>query len=679
MSPDGESLSLGAAVWGVSFLLLTASGHALFGVWLRRRTVPELVGPAAVLGAAVAAVAAAVVEAEVLGLVSLLRAAPVLVTAIAAPALAVASTRGLPAAAASPGVRLSRWDLLGLGAGVALGLFRWAAQTRYVLSHGFDQADAVNYHLPYAAAFVQDHAVHGYYFVQPQAISTFHPLNAELLDAVAMLPLRRDVLLLHLNLGWFALAVLAAWTLGRATGRAGAGGVAVFALGTVLATPIMQFSVPGEVANDLVGMALVLAAAALLTVVPRTLGGATLPALAGGLAAGTKSSDLLVGAVIALLSGLSVTGRKRQGLVVAAAAALVGGGFWYIRNAVLAGSPVPTISLPGLPHVDLGATGTYSFSVVHYLFDGSVVRHVYLPGLGRAVGVAWPLLLVAAVLTPILVLVLRGETANRRLLAAVSLLGLLGYAITPTGAFGPPGHPLLFWLNTRYAAAPVALALVLGVTAAVWFRSRILFGGLVAVLVALGVQDVWSTGSGRQPMSRYPVSLLACLLVSAVGAAVALVIVARPHVFRTLALLVTGVIVIAGVGVSAARMATHDASPRAPLAGIRPAVTQLDPHVLAESGNAFPYVLIAPSLRRVVVLGRELAHGGFETFRTCTEFRAALHRSGADALVVAGPAPGSPLPPEAGWARSDPQLTEVASSPGALLYRVDQTEPSGDC
>ena len=76
-------------------------------------------------------------------------------------------------------------------------------------------------------------------------------------------------------------------------------------------------------------------------------------------------------------------------------AALAGGGYWYLRNLIHTGNPLPwfdhlgPISLPA-PEQALG--GREGHSVLGYLTDGSVWSDWFLPGLHGGLTILWPLL-----------------------------------------------------------------------------------------------------------------------------------------------------------------------------------------------------------------------------------------------------------------------------------------------
>ena len=119
--------------------------------------------------------------------------------------------------------------------------------------------------------------------------------------------------------------------------------------------------------------------------------------LAAGLAAGTKLNFLLPAAVLVDRPGRDRAARPEVAALAAIAglAALAGGGYWYLRNLVHTGNPLPwfdhlgPISLPA-PEQALG--GREAHSVLGYLTDGSVWSDWFLPGLHHGLGFLWPLL-----------------------------------------------------------------------------------------------------------------------------------------------------------------------------------------------------------------------------------------------------------------------------------------------
>ena len=79
--------------------------------------------------------------------------------------------------------------------------------------------DSLWYHMPFAADIAQSHSVTGFHHTETVFANWFYPQNSELLHAVGILVVERDTLSLFINYGWLAIALLAAWCIGRPYGR----------------------------------------------------------------------------------------------------------------------------------------------------------------------------------------------------------------------------------------------------------------------------------------------------------------------------------------------------------------------------------------------------------------------------------------------------------------------------
>ena len=157
----------------------------------------------------------------------------------------------------------------------------------------------------------------------------------------------------------------------------------------MLATPIMVETQPGGAYNDLVGLALLLAAAALLVNGGPSGAPGTLAALAAAAALGTKLSmavplaALAVGAV-----AIAPRGRRlRMAGVWLAAIALAGRGLVRRATSWRSGTRCPPrrsssgpLSLPSPPLTKL------TFALAHYFGKEGVWGDRFLPGLLEAYG-----------------------------------------------------------------------------------------------------------------------------------------------------------------------------------------------------------------------------------------------------------------------------------------------------
>jgi predicted membrane channel-forming protein YqfA (hemolysin III family) len=230
---------------------------------------------------------------------------------------------------------------------------------------------------------------------------------------------------------------------------------------------------PGAAKNDLMAAALLLAGIAILIEAwnaqpaeRRALYGWPLAAagLAVGLAAGTKVTVLaLAGALSIAVLVLAPAGKRWKAAGWWFVPALIGGGYWYLRNLIVAGNPIPQVTKLGpitLPHPDRLQEGRPNFAITHYATDTGVWRHYFSPGLHSAFGALWPLVLAVAV-AACLFAIFAGRDKLVRWLGGVALFGLLAYLFTPLGAAGADGEPVGFAINVRFVIPALLAALVL--------------------------------------------------------------------------------------------------------------------------------------------------------------------------------------------------------------------------
>ena len=283
-----------------------------------------------------------------------------------------------------------------------------------------------------------------------------------------MLAFGRDVLSPLLNLGWFVGCLAAAWCIGRPY-RVAPVSIAFAAVG--LSVPALADQA-GEARSDIVGIFFLLAAVAVAVNAwaARGEGERSLPTgalvvvgLAVGLAAGTKLNFLLpAGVLVVGLVAIAPRGGRWRALAASGLAALAAGGYWYLRNLVHTGNPLPWVHHLGpitLPAPAQALGGREAHSVVGYLTDGSVWSDWFLPGLHHGLWSFWPLLLALA-LAGLLLCFGRGAGPLLRVAGAVGLATALAWLIAPTSASGPAGIPRGFESGLRYLAP----ALVLGLT-----------------------------------------------------------------------------------------------------------------------------------------------------------------------------------------------------------------------
>jgi hypothetical protein len=481
--------SFGSYLLGAAQLAVLAAGFGLASYWLRARLLPGWRGAPARLVEVIVAVALVTIVSEVLGTFGLLYAGALLLCAV----LVALAARYVPTA--SGGGQTARGGELGLWAAlvaivvIAIVVFDWAVTTKHALDTGIFNFDSLWYHMPFSASIFQSHSTTGMDHVETVFVNWFYPQNSELLHAVGMLMTGRDTLSLFINFGWLAVAFLAAYCVGRPYGR---GIQAVIAAAILAGCHTLVVREPGAAKNDLMAAALVLAGIAILIEAWNAQPDADAPAdgefaetgamrpelrtrvlygwplaaagLAVGLGVGTRLTIFAPAAALTVVAlVLAPTGKRWKAAGWWFAGGLLGGGYWYLRNLIVAGSPIPEATGLGpisLPHPERLQEGRPGYSISHYLTDTGVWRHYFEPGVHGAFGTLWPLVLVGAVAACLLA-IFSGRDKLIRWLGGAALFGLVAYLFTPLGAAGAEGEPVGFAINIRYVIPALLAALVL--------------------------------------------------------------------------------------------------------------------------------------------------------------------------------------------------------------------------
>ncbi|HEV7616351.1 MAG TPA: hypothetical protein VGO36_08980 [Solirubrobacterales bacterium] len=741
-------VSLGSYLLGVAQVALVAISLGFGAYRLRSRLMPAWEGAPARLVEAIVAVTLLVWISEVLGLFGLLYAGA-LVGASALVALATALLPGDGAergggsrSATGPAGPEALWSLLIMVGVIALVVGHWALTTKHALDTGVFNFDSLWYHLPFSAEIAQSHSVTGMHHVDTVFTNWFYPQNSELLHADGMLLTGRDTLSLFINYGWLALAFLAAWCIGRPYGR---GSLSVVASAILLEAHVLVVREPGAAKNDLMAAALLLAAIAVLVsawavwrprpdadpagdlqpdadpVVERNPGAdpvvpfspdrssrnhalavgwpLAVAGLATGLAAGTKVTALAMAAALSvavLVLVLAPAGRRWAAAAWWFVPAFLAGGFWYLRNLLVAGNPLPAVESLGpisLPHPERLQIGRPDFSIVHYATDTGVWSEYFAPGLHSGFGALWPLVIGGAILAA-LVALLRGRDRAVSAAGAVALFGFLAYLFTPLSAAGADGAPEAFGINVRYVYAAVLAGLALAPLPRFFDDGRRrpwLLGALLLVLVASDRADTVLRDPGR------PFALLLVVLAVLIPAGLLLArgrgasrgIVAAGCAALAIAVVAIGYPLerhyldqrfrnevaaesIPGMSLdSAYRWARGVEDARIGLAGTSAGFAQ--------------YGFFGPDLsNRVVYLGEEGPHGAFNAIPTCAGFRAAVNAADLDYLVTAPFLnflhPGSPIPsPEARWLRGEGAVAPILRSGPVTVWKVRGQLAPGAC
>ncbi len=589
------------------------------------------------------------------------------------------------------------WSLLIMVGVVALVVGHWALTTKHALDRGVFNFDSLWYHLPFSAEMAQSHSVTGMHYVDTVFTNWFYPQNSELLHADGMLLTGRDTLSLFLNYGWLAVAFLAAWCIGRPYGR---GSLSVVASAILLEAHVLVVREPGAAKNDLMAAALLLAAIAILVNawVRRDAAAGTggLPVgwplavagLAVGLAAGTKVTALAMAAALSVaVLVLAPTGRRWAAAAWWFVPALLAGGYWYLRNLVVAGNPLPAVESLGpisLPHPERLQVGRPDFSIAHYATDTGVWSEYFAPGLHSGFGALWPLVIGGAILAAVLALA-QGRDRAVRAAGAVALFGFLAYLVTPLSAAGADGAPEAFGINIRYVYAAVLAGLVLAPLPRFFDAGRRRWWLLGALLVVLLLSDR-GVAVARDPDRAF--ALLVVVLAVLVPAALLLARgrgASRGIVAGGCAALVLAVVAI-GYPLQRhyfdQRFANEVADESIPGMRLDSAyrwargVEGARIGLAGTSAGFAQYGFFGPDLsNRVVYLGERGPHGAFNAIPTCARFRTAVNAADLDYLVTAPFLnflhPGDPVPsPEARWLRGEDAVAPVLRSGPVTVWRV---------
>ena len=237
----------------------------LGGYWLRRWIVPEFSGALARLADATIAVALLVLSLELLGTLSILRLGWIVVVCIAvgllrgAARLAHGADRG-PREVGAPKVQTIAL-LIALGV-ASFTVAEWTFPSQLSLDQGMFGGDTTWYHMPFAATMAQEHSTVHLHFTDPLRLAAwFYPQSSELIHAAAIVLFKSDWLSPLINLFWLAIALLAAWCVGRPYK---VGPATLVAGAIILDAGVMIETQPGEGRNDIMGLAFLIAFAAFL-------------------------------------------------------------------------------------------------------------------------------------------------------------------------------------------------------------------------------------------------------------------------------------------------------------------------------------------------------------------------------------------------------------------------------
>ena len=639
-----------------------------------------------------------------------------------------------------PDPPVARWLKVGAALVAAFVVFHWAMPTLQAYDVGVSSQDSVWYHMSFSGRFAVSGEVGPLHFTDILATASwFYPQNLELLHGFGIALFGQDTLSPLLNLLWLAMGLLAAWCIGRPRGI---GWLTLLAAAVVFDTPMM-LEQSGNAANDMASIAFLLAAIAFLingnaqrsegnsAEAPRfsSVGWQALgmAGLATGLAIGTKITLLAPLVVLTvLLVAISPKGNRLASLGVWVAGLATPSVFWYLRNLVLGGNPLPQLAEVGpvpLPGPDQGnfyprKPGT----VLSYADQPKIWFDWFFPALDDRLGPLWILLLVVVVAVFVWG-IFKGSRLLVRILCAVGLVAAVAYVGTPLTASGTVGNPTGFAPNLRYLAPALAIGFVLLPLLLVEAkeRSRQILAAALSILLVVGAisQITFKPDPQRQlsqadlvrlaateqdgyrsfrqdtyVSSKIPGALILTFLL--VGLPLGSVALASANPARrreiSTAGFVIGAVAVAGLGWTVAPSFARDRYDPAVLnpferdAGFRasPAWRAVQGYgreitgsriAVVGRGSAFgQYVFYGPKFDNYVqYIGLESDHGTYRPIESCRVFKRVLNAGDYDYLVVTPrqnePAFSTPL--ERSWMDSDPAAVRVLRADPAAIYRLD--------
>ena len=642
-------MSLGRYIIGVAALLCVLGSLGIGAAALRRYLLPDWHGAYARLAEIVTGCALIVGIIEVLGTVGLFRLIPIVVASIAvgsALRLGLASHSSAPvirARRARPPVTTAVLSLVS-AAGSVVVLLLWAGPSLQSFERGITGPDSIAYHLPHAASYAQTGQIRTIRYTDDAYLNGLYPATSELFHALGIVLMGNDVLSPGINLIWLALTLLAAWCIGSVRGF---GSTSMLAAALVMATPMMVGSNAGTADNDLLGVFLVMAALALWMRTADThtadigayRGGSIIAAAAAGLALSVRL-NLLAPVVALTLTAIAFTpgGRRRSATGWWIGGLVLAGGYWYARNFIALGNPLPWFSFGVLPtpHPPPLQQGN-NYSLADYAAYPRILRHWLIPALNVNLGTWWPALVAAAVIGPLVCLFSRPD---RVILAAalVAFASLVAYPLTPLTACGPWGHPYCVNFNIRFGAPALTLALAVA-PLALLFRSKLgrlaAAGGLVALFVATpGLRNMW-TANYDLSGAHAAVLPLILVMVIVVLRPWSLIPLGRPLVRVTAAALALSLVLVGvAVGYSGTqdylRHRYTDKYGRLAIYKVWRWARGLHHTRIALAGTFgwfFSYPLWGlDDSNRVGYMGQRGAHGSFRPITSCRVWRTALNR-----------------------------------------------------
>jgi hypothetical protein len=714
-------VSVAEYIGGVARLIAVIAPLAIGAHVWRRHLAPTWSGAVGALADCVGTLSLLVVLSELLGTFGQFRRAPLIVAALVT---GIGSwwwyRRHHTARPTEPAELPARrtptaTDVVIVASSTALVLAQWTTWVARSMVAGVGNAggpgngDSLWYHMPFAAEYARTGWTTHLQYLNGEALVTYYPANTALLHAVGLLTLGTDFLSVLLNLVLLPIGLLAGWCIGDTVG---VGPSSLAGVAVALTLPVVVASEAGTAKDDVLGLVGLLAAVAFVVYSERSArdeerkAAAVFGGLAAGLAVGSKLTLVAPVAILAIaLTILTPKGSRVRAMLRWGAAATATGGYWYVRNVVRLGNPLPGLALGvGSLHLPKPVTPSmddFGSSLLPYLTDVHTWQLALIRGLRQGLGDAWPvILLIAGASVTLGVIKLRGRD---RVAPLVAVLALGAFVVTPGTVWAPqlidrPGVRFitanLFAFNLRYMLPPVAIGLaVIPRVGSRWRNGT--YAATVPLGVALAAMQLTHAGS-RSWASGHAVVAISVGLTTVAAVSLALTI---GHLNRRLVVGFTAMAIALAIvaGQPLLNRYQHD----------RFATLQLSKWAAAQhgarigySGFVFAYPLYGPSLRNDVhMVGAHGPDGSWHQIESCIAWRRQVRQDHLQYVVVpVGPTvvglgidlarwrvglPGGvppDEPPESRWTRSDPgEPLALFTNQGAAVYRVEGPATATGC
>jgi hypothetical protein len=391
--------------------------------------------------------------------------------------------------------------------------------------------DALNFHLPDVAGWIQTGSIWQVGQFTPDLANGNYPNNGNVIWLAAFLPWHADFLVRFAMLPFALLTGVGVYALARELRAPRTASVVYAAL--FLALPAVAYDLLQNTLPDVVLSAAFVTGLVFLARHWRTGAGSdfVLAGLAFGCGFGTKWFGVSsVAAVLALWVVASLVARRGVARVVKDSLAMAGlvlaaGGVWLVRNWVVSGNPVfPAKVAPlGITLIDAPRDQIREIAgkrIVDYASDGHAWTTYFFPAWKHSLGWAGALLALGVLVAFVIALREARRWQARRQTNLLVVAGAVAFAVltlvyvnTPYTAFGNGKEPIFAFVNVRYEEPALLVAAAL----TAWIAGALL--SLRVVIEGLGVVAVYEAahrGLGIGPADVTAAAVAATVVVGLV-------------------------------------------------------------------------------------------------------------------------------------------------------------------